>query len=217
MSSAVALNRELQKQLAWGSLTALTKPTSWCGITCQTTCSAPTFDRGTSQPSPPVCWRSCQLGSSSYLRRLHGARKTSDSNMEEDKRDIKWLLRAEHDRLCGVSVLVWADISYDGSKDLYVIRNGSLNSVRYMNEIIARIVGSPLVTISFWWATLPDPSVQECSTSIWKRKQSRGWIGQQKHLTLFQWIICMEHPPGAITEAIQPNALRELENALVGE
>lgn len=55
----------------------------------------------------------------------------------------------EHDRLCGVSVLVWADISYDGSKDLYVIRNGSLNSVRYMNEIIARIVGSPLVTISF--------------------------------------------------------------------
>lgn len=147
--------------------------------------------------------------------------------MEQEKRAIQTWRKtneilndycvAEHDRLCGVSVLVWADISYDGSTDLYVIRNGSLNSVRYMNEIIARIVGSPLVTISFWWATLPDPSVQECSTSIWKRKQSRGWIGQQKHLTLFQWIICMEHPPGAITEAIQPNALRELENALVGE
>lgn len=53
-------------------------------------------------------------------------------------RDLKPVY--EHDLFCGVSDLVWAGISYDGSTDLYVIRNGSLTGVRYMNEIIAPIV-----------------------------------------------------------------------------
>jgi hypothetical protein len=40
----------------------------------------------------------------------------------------------------GVSVMVWGGISYDGSTDLYVIRNGSLTGIRYCDEILAPIV-----------------------------------------------------------------------------
>jgi hypothetical protein len=36
--------------------------------------------------------------------------------------------------------MVWGDISYDGSTDLYVIRNGSLTCIIYRDEIIAPIV-----------------------------------------------------------------------------
>ena len=36
--------------------------------------------------------------------------------------------------------MVWGDISYDGSTDLYVIRNGSLTCIRYRDEILAPIV-----------------------------------------------------------------------------
>jgi hypothetical protein len=31
--------------------------------------------------------------------------------------------------------MVWGGISYDGSTDLYVIRNGSLTGIRYRDEI----------------------------------------------------------------------------------
>lgn len=37
-------------------------------------------------------------------------------------------------------------------------------------------------------------TVQERSTSIWKRKQTRRWIGRQKHLILIQRA-CMGHHP----------------------
>lgn len=62
--------------------------------------------------------------------------------MEQEKRAIQTWRKRNIDELefCGVSDLVWAGISYDGSTDLYVIRNGSLTGVRYMNEIIAPIV-----------------------------------------------------------------------------
>jgi transposase len=46
----------------------------------------------------------------------------------------------EHDRFGGGSVMVWGGISLDGSTDLYVIRNGSLNAVRYRDEILDPIV-----------------------------------------------------------------------------
>jgi hypothetical protein len=36
--------------------------------------------------------------------------------------------------------MVWGGISYDGSTDLYVIRNGSLTAIRYRDEILAPIV-----------------------------------------------------------------------------
>ena len=36
--------------------------------------------------------------------------------------------------------MVWGGISYDGSTDLYVIRNGSLTGIRYRDEILAPIV-----------------------------------------------------------------------------
>jgi hypothetical protein len=36
--------------------------------------------------------------------------------------------------------MVWDGISYDGSTDLYVIRNGSLTGIRYRDEILAPIV-----------------------------------------------------------------------------
>ncbi|XP_067685266.1 uncharacterized protein [Haliotis asinina] len=46
----------------------------------------------------------------------------------------------EHDRFGGGSIMVWGGISLDGSTDLYVIRNGSLNAVRYRDEILDPIV-----------------------------------------------------------------------------
>ena len=46
----------------------------------------------------------------------------------------------EHDRFNGGSVKVWGGISYDGSTDLYVIRNGSLIGIRYRDEIFAPII-----------------------------------------------------------------------------
>lgn len=55
---------------------------------------------------------------------VYGARRTSDSGIEEDKRDLKPVY--EHDLFCGVSDLVWAGISYDGSTDLYVIRHARI-------------------------------------------------------------------------------------------
>jgi hypothetical protein len=36
--------------------------------------------------------------------------------------------------------MVWGGISYDGSTDLYVIRNRSLTGIRYRDEILAPIV-----------------------------------------------------------------------------
>jgi transposase len=36
--------------------------------------------------------------------------------------------------------MVWGGISYDGSTDLYVIRNGSLAGIGYRDEILAPIV-----------------------------------------------------------------------------
>jgi hypothetical protein len=36
--------------------------------------------------------------------------------------------------------MVWGGISYDGSTDLYVIRNGSLTGIRYRDEFLAPIV-----------------------------------------------------------------------------
>ena len=47
---------------------------------------------------------------------------------------------AEPDRFGGGSVMVWGDISYDGSTDLYDIRNGSLTCIRYRDEILGPIV-----------------------------------------------------------------------------
>jgi hypothetical protein len=38
------------------------------------------------------------------------------------------------------SLAVWGDISYDGSTDLYGIRNGSFTCIRYRDEILAPIV-----------------------------------------------------------------------------
>ena len=48
----------------------------------------------------------------------------------------------EHDRFGGGSVLVWAGISYDGDKDLYILRNGALTDVRYRDPIVRPYVGA---------------------------------------------------------------------------
>jgi hypothetical protein len=40
----------------------------------------------------------------------------------------------------GGSVMVWGGISYDGSTDLYVIRNGPLTGIIYRDEILVPIV-----------------------------------------------------------------------------
>lgn len=62
---------------------------------------------------------------------MHGGRQT---------RDFKAICVDEHNRFCGVSDLAWAGISYYDYTYLYVIRNGFLTGVRYMNEIIASMV-----------------------------------------------------------------------------
>jgi hypothetical protein len=52
-------------------------------------------------------------------------------------RTVVWLNMIDS---VGGSVMVWGGISYDGSTDLYVIRNGSLTGIRYRDEILAPIV-----------------------------------------------------------------------------
>jgi len=47
---------------------------------------------------------------------------------------------AEHDRFNRDSVMVWSGISYGGSTHLYVIRNGSVTSVRCHDEILLPIL-----------------------------------------------------------------------------
>jgi hypothetical protein len=44
--------------------------------------------------------------------------------------------------------MVWGGISYDGSTDLYVIRNGSLTGIRYRDEILAPIIRLKLVQLT---------------------------------------------------------------------
>ncbi len=46
----------------------------------------------------------------------------------------------QHDRFGGPSVLVWGGVSFDGSTDLYVIRDGALTGVRYRDEILHTFV-----------------------------------------------------------------------------
>ena len=46
----------------------------------------------------------------------------------------------EHDSFGGPSVLVWGEVSYDGSTDLYIIQNGALTGVRYRDEILDALV-----------------------------------------------------------------------------
>jgi hypothetical protein len=43
---------------------------------------------------------------------------------------------AEHDSIDGALVMVLAEISAQGKTDLYVIENGTLTAVRYVNEIL---------------------------------------------------------------------------------
>lgn len=47
---------------------------------------------------------------------------------------------AEHDRIGRGSVIVWAEILYNGVTDLYVIDNGALTGVRYRDEILQPFV-----------------------------------------------------------------------------
>ena len=66
-----------------------------------------------------------------------------------DKRPLVWRMSkgrfhylnvAEHDRYGKGSVMVWADISFNGKTDLSVVENGTLTAVRYCNEILDRFV-----------------------------------------------------------------------------
>ena len=47
---------------------------------------------------------------------------------------------AEHDKFGGGSVLVWAGIYFDGRTDLCVMMNGSVNHLRYRDEILVPFV-----------------------------------------------------------------------------
>jgi hypothetical protein len=51
---------------------------------------------------------------------------------------------AEHDRFGEGSLMVWGGISYDGSTDLYVIRNGSI----HQRVHLLALVGSLAVFLS---------------------------------------------------------------------
>lgn len=44
---------------------------------------------------------------------------------------------AELDWFVGGSIMVWDGIGYDGSSDIYVIRNGYVTDLRYRDEILA--------------------------------------------------------------------------------
>ena len=46
----------------------------------------------------------------------------------------------EHDRFGGPSVMVWGGISLEGRTDLYVLAGGTMNAIRYRDEILRPIV-----------------------------------------------------------------------------
>jgi len=64
----------------------------------------------------------------------------------------------EHDRFGGPSVLVWGGVSYDGPSDLYIIQNGALTGVRYVDENLHDYVRPTLVLwvrVLFSWMIKP--------------------------------------------------------------
>jgi len=48
----------------------------------------------------------------------------------------------EHDRLDEDVIIVWGGNSFDGSTDLYVIRNGSVTGMKFRDEILVSVVRS---------------------------------------------------------------------------
>ena len=77
------------------------------------------------------------------VRRIRPVLFTDESRFCLDFHDgqrLVWRQKNERFKNCWGSVMVWGGISYDGSTDLYVIRNGSLTGIRYRDEILAPIV-----------------------------------------------------------------------------
>ena len=78
---------------------------------------------------------------------------------------------AEHDRYGKGLVMVWAGISMQGKTDLQIIENGTLTTVRYVNEILEFYVRPYAGTIgadSFLWTIMRAHTEHTSLTNIWK-------------------------------------------------
>ena len=128
---------------------------------------------------------------------------------------------AEHDRFGGGSVMAWGGISYDGSTDLYVIRNGSLTGIRYRDEILA-----PIVRL-YAGANDDDFILMDDNATPHRARIVNEYL-QQETIERMDWpakspdLNPIEHAWDILQCRIsnrqnQPNSLQELADALVDE
>ena len=127
----------------------------------------------------------------------------------------------EHDRFGGGSVMVWGDISYDGSTVLYGIRNGSLTCIRYRDEILAPIVRLYAGAIGDDFILMDDnarPHRARIGNEYLQRETIEGmdWPAKSPDLNPIEhaWDI-LQHRIS--NRQNQPNSLQELADALVDE
>ena len=128
---------------------------------------------------------------------------------------------AEHDRFGGGSVMVWGGISYDGSTDLYVIRNGSLTGIRYRDEILAPIIRLYAGAIDDDFILMDDnakPHLARIANEYLQQETIERMDWPAKSLDLNP----IEHAWDILQRRIsnrqnQPNSLQELADALVDE
>ena len=128
---------------------------------------------------------------------------------------------AEHDWFGGISVLVWAGISYDRHTDLYIIRNRALTGVPYRDKILHPIVPSSAGAYSPGFIPMDNNACPH-------RAQVVDQYLEQENIERMDWSArspahnLIEHArdmlqPRISSHDCQPRTLKELTDMLIEE